>query len=297
MAYGIDVSYWNGDINLSGNDFVIIRAGYDMKEDPRFTSFADQCINKGIPFGVYWYSYALNESEARAEAQKCLEVIAPYSNYIKVGVWLDQEDADRYKTNQGLSYSRLDSISAAFCEITEGAGYYTGIYCSQSWLGYVDGTCSRYDKWVASWGSNSGSVENDTSDLGTMHQYTSNPIDKNICYVDLSVYDLTGGTGTTTPAPAPTKSVEDVAREVLAGVWGNGEDRRNRLEAAGWDYNEVQDKVNDLCGASNVTSYTVQSGDTLSGIAADYGVSVSYLVDKNDINNPNLIYPGQVIYI
>jgi hypothetical protein len=297
MAYGIDVSYWNGDINISGNDFVIIRAGYDLKEDPRFRSFADQCINKGIPFGVYWYSYALNESEARAEAQRCLEVIAPYSNNIKVGVWLDQEDADRYKANQGLSYSRLDSISAAFCEIVEGAGYYTGIYCSQSWLGYVDGTCSRYDKWVASWGSNSGSVENDTSDLGTMHQYTSNPIDKNICYVDLSVYDLTGGTGTTTPAPAPTKSVEDVAREVIAGVWGNGEDRRNRLEAAGWDYNEVQDKVNDLCGASTVTSYTVQSGDTLSGIAADYGVSVSYLVDKNGISNPNLIYPGQVIYI
>lgn len=297
MAYGIDVSYWNGDINLSGNDFVIIRAGYDMSADPRFASFADQCISKDIPFGVYWYSYALNEAEARAEAQKCLEVIAHYSTYIKVGVWLDQEDADHYKVNHGLAYGQLDSISAAFCEVIEGAGYYTGIYCSQSWAGYVNGTCSRYDKWIASWGSNSGSVENDTSFMGTMHQYTSNPIDKNICYVDLSTYDLTGGTGTTTPAPAPTKSVEDVAREVIAGVWGNGEDRRNRLEAAGWDYNEVQDKVNDLCGASTVTSYTVQSGDTLSGIAADYGVSVSYLVDKNNISNPNLIYPGQVIYI
>lgn len=297
MAYGIDVSYWNGDINLSGNDFVIIRAGYDTAEDPRFKSFAEQCINKDIPFGVYWYSYALNNDEARAEAQRCLEVIAPYKNRIKVGVWLDQEDADRYKVNHGLIYTYLDQISAAFCEVIEGAGYYTGIYCSQSWLHYVNDKCSRYDKWVASWGSNSGSVENDMRYYGTMHQYTSNPIDKNICYVDLSTYDMTVNTTPTNPNLAPTKSVEDVAREVIAGVWGNGEDRRNRLEAAGWDYNEVQDKVNDLCGASTVTSYTVQSGDTLSGIAADYGVSVSYLVDKNGISNPNLIYPGQVIYI
>ncbi len=42
----------------------------------------------------------------------------------------------------------------------------------------------------------------------------------------------------------PAKSVDDVAREVIRGEWGNGSDRRQRLEAAGYDYNAVQDRVN-----------------------------------------------------
>ncbi len=43
--------------------------------------------------------------------------------------------------------------------------------------------------------------------------------------------------------------------------------------------------------------YTVQRGDTLSGIARKYGVSVQYLVNLNGIRNPNLIYAGQMIRI
>ena len=249
MKYGCDVSYWNGDIDISGYDFVIIRAGYDMKEDPRFSDYVSKCKRAGVPFGVYWYSYAVNEDEARAEANRFLEVIAPYANDIKVGCWLDQEDADGYKSQHGLSYWSLDSISNAFCEIVEGAGYYTGIYCSKSWLQYVSGTCARYDKWVAAWGSNSGSLENDMSGYGTMHQYTSTPLDKNVCYVDLSVYDLSGS-GSSTPAPAPSKTSTDIAHEVIDGYWGNGDDRKARLTNAGWDYDEVQSIVNDLCEPS-----------------------------------------------
>ncbi len=43
--------------------------------------------------------------------------------------------------------------------------------------------------------------------------------------------------------------------------------------------------------------YTVQRGDTLSGIARRYGVTVQYLVNLNGIRNPNLIYLGQIIKI
>lgn len=42
------------------------------------------------------------------------------------------------------------------------------------------------------------------------------------------------------------KSVETVAREVLAGKWENGENRKKRLQAAGYDYGAVQRKVNEL---------------------------------------------------
>lgn len=50
----------------------------------------------------------------------------------------------------------------------------------------------------------------------------------------------------TPPAPQPGKTVEEVAREVLRGNWGNGQDRKNRLTAAGYDYNAVQREVNRL---------------------------------------------------
>nr|DAU31378.1 MAG TPA: peptidoglycan hydrolase [Caudoviricetes sp.] len=42
------------------------------------------------------------------------------------------------------------------------------------------------------------------------------------------------------------KSVDEVAREVIQGKWGNGSERKNRLTAAGYDYNEVQKKVNQM---------------------------------------------------
>lgn len=47
----------------------------------------------------------------------------------------------------------------------------------------------------------------------------------------------------------------------------------------------------------SVTSYTVQSGDTLSGIAAKFGTSWQHLAQINGLANPNLIYPGQVLRI
>lgn len=43
-----------------------------------------------------------------------------------------------------------------------------------------------------------------------------------------------------------TKSVAEVAKEVIAGKWGNGEDRKARLTAAGYNYQEIQNQVNAL---------------------------------------------------
>lgn len=52
-----------------------------------------------------------------------------------------------------------------------------------------------------------------------------------------------------TPATPPAeKTTEELAREVIAGMWGNGQDRKNRLRAAGYDYKAVQYKVNELMG-------------------------------------------------
>ena len=43
--------------------------------------------------------------------------------------------------------------------------------------------------------------------------------------------------------------------------------------------------------------YTVQRGNTLSQIAMAYGVSIQHIVEMNNIQNPNLIYPGQKLRI
>lgn len=49
-------------------------------------------------------------------------------------------------------------------------------------------------------------------------------------------------------AEAPAKSIEDLAREVIRGEWGNGAERRERLTAAGYDYDAVQTRVNTMLG-------------------------------------------------
>lgn len=48
---------------------------------------------------------------------------------------------------------------------------------------------------------------------------------------------------------------------------------------------------------NNYSTYTVRRGDTLSGIARRFGVSVNYLVTANNIQNPNLIFPGQILIV
>lgn len=54
--------------------------------------------------------------------------------------------------------------------------------------------------------------------------------------------------GSTVSNEPTRKSVDVVAKEVINGKWGNGDDRKSRLTAAGYDYNAVQAKVNELLG-------------------------------------------------
>ena len=56
---------------------------------------------------------------------------------------------------------------------------------------------------------------------------------------------------TAKPTPTVKKTVEQIAKEVLAGKWGNGDTRKQKLKTAGYDYNAVQAKVNELCGVTS----------------------------------------------
>src|SRR5699024_7081040 len=72
-------------------------------------------------------------------------------------------------------------------------------------------------------------------------------------------------TGSSTSTPSTGKFVEEVAREVLAGKWGNGDDRKNRLEAVGYHYSQVQAKVNELSNPTTSKSIEQVAKEVLAG--------------------------------
>lgn len=90
-------------------------------------------------------------------------------------------------------------------------------------------------------------------------------------------------------------SANELADEVWEGVYGNNPLRKAVLDICG-RYDEVTAIVNGG-GSGDSQLYTVQSGDTLSGIASRYGVAVDSIVAANGIQNPNLIYVGQRLSI
>lgn len=67
----------------------------------------------------------------------------------------------------------------------------------------------------------------------------------------------------------PKKSVETIAKEVIAGKWGNGSARKESLTKAGYDYSAVQKKVNEILkGSSNTKNETVETGTKVNEITA-----------------------------
>lgn len=95
--------------------------------------------------------------------------------------------------------------------------------------------------------------------------------------------------------PEKKKTVEELAKEVIEGKWGNGAARVKALLNAGYNPTEVQARVNELMNEK--IYYTVKSGDTLFFIAQKYGTTIQKLVTLNGIKDPNLIYVGQILRV
>ena len=168
---GIDVSSHNGDIDwrrvkASGIDYAIIRLGYTGYSRERFSTRYDTAFEynisgaraAGLPVGVYWYSQAVNTSEARQEAQKLLAKLRSYS--IDLPVFYDYEFAgvgDRgrldYAWSSGaVNKATLTANAEAFCNEIQSAGYDAGVYASKSFLeDQIDGASlgRKYNIWLA----------------------------------------------------------------------------------------------------------------------------------------------------
>ena len=306
----------NFDFTPYAGKYAILRAGVAGREDYSFRRHVSECQRLGITIGVYFYSYALNTAQAIEEAQRFLSIIAGVD--IGLGVWLDMEDADHYKVNNGvaITHDNIAPMSRAFCDVVASAGYYTGIYTSLSWLGYLAPECDPYDKWVAAWGNNDGSHTVDTSAYGTIQQYTSNygTLDENVIFVDPSIY-RTGATAdrpveyvqTLTQSPVATSANVYVVQygDTLSGIAAKfGTTYQHLAEINGiadpnviYVGQEIVINGEPVANTSNEVYYTIQDGDTLSGIAERNGTSYQYLAYLNGISNPNVIYAGTTIRI
>nr|DAN82475.1 MAG TPA: hypothetical protein [Caudoviricetes sp.] len=317
MAYkGPDISAWQGDIDIktlaTQVDFFIFRAYAGSSKDKKVDRNVQLAIESGKPFGLYIYSYALNTAQAREEAQRMVTLANSYSikpNFLVI----DMEDADGYKRRYGMPSNQiLKDICTVEGEIFEQSGYYAMVYASSSWFKNQLAGLTRFDKWVAHWPVSGGKQKGNATDSsgenanncgiwqftseGTLGGYNGR-LDMNYAYKDFVVK---GYTVNPQPTVQPTKkSNEEIAEEVKQGLWGNGDDRKNRLSAAGYDYNTVQNIVNGSYNKpqNTITYYIVKRGDTLSGIGSKYNVNWKDIANLNNISSPYIIYVGQSIKI
>ena len=325
----IDISVHQGKIDFKkikedGVQGVILRCGYtgygtakSKQKDSRFEEYYKGFTEIGLPIGVYWYSCAVTEEEATKEAKLTLEYIK--DKKIELPVYIDTEDNhDTNKYSPTSQYSigktKLTKVIKAYCETIENAGYYVGIYASTSWFKnqLIDKDLKAYDHWVAQWASSRPSIEHGLwqySSKGKVNGISGN-VDMNKCYKDYPTIiknaGLNGFTATkqeskpVTPTE-PKKTVEELANEVIADKWGTNKTnptRKERLTAAGYNYSEVQAKVNEILSKKEETiTYTVQKGDYLVKIGKKFNVKWTDIAKLNNIKFPYIIKVGQVLKI
>lgn len=302
MLKVIDISYYNGVINFTRVakevNGVIIRAGYrgyssgKLVTDNMFKAYITGASAAGIPIGVYFFTQAISEAEARAEARYTMELIKGYK--LSLPIFIDTEDAGRGagRADHGkLSRDKRTAIIKAFCDEVQREGYAAGVYASENWYkSYLNlSELSNTFLWVAKYSAIEPSVKWNAwqyTDRGRIGGINSN--------VDISHYN----DSVIKPIPTPQASNEEIADEVIAGKWGNGDDRKQRLKAAGYNYDEIQKIVNaKLKPKSTKVYYTIKKGDNLTKIAKQYGTTVNKLKVLNGIKNANLIYAGQKIRV
>ena len=224
---GIDVSEAQGTINfdLITAEYVIIRVGFgsdiDSQDDKQFARNVAECTRKGIPYGLYLYSYALNMDECLSEVKHFLRLYNSISDksMLKLGCWYDMEDADYYKKkNMGADWSNFGDLWSSFCnrwvdEVKKATGEtMVGVYASLSPLrGCLSGVRSDIPKWVACWIDGNPDTSSPIFPNAYFWQYTSggkmDGIYSRGLDMDISYIDVPSVRPTPTPTPQPTPSV------------------------------------------------------------------------------------------
>ena len=161
-AEGIDVSEHQGSISwdavkASGIDFAIIRIGFGApsfggRADYQFQRNITECERLGIPYGIYLYSYAWDNQQARDEANFVINNLTGHRPSLPI--YYDLEDnsiiADGRQTG-------IASRASVFCNALANAGFKPGIYANLYWFNNVltDSIFKNgsWDNWIAQYNS------------------------------------------------------------------------------------------------------------------------------------------------
>lgn len=159
--FGIDVSHNNETVDFvnvksDGMSFVMIRLGYYNTLDKRFWENVKSACDAGLEFGVYLYSYAYTDSEAKTEANfvlNTLKELGEYSKSFTLPVAYDIEDEQL--CNKGKA--QITRNINIFCSAIEGAGYVPMVYSNLNFFNnYIDLTQTKeqgWKIWLAKWES------------------------------------------------------------------------------------------------------------------------------------------------
>ena len=161
---GIDVSSHQGTVDwnkvkAAGIDFAVIRCGIrgygtgNIVEDTEFKNNIFGAANADVPTAVYFYTQAIDTTEAVEEAQFVLSLLSPFS--VKGPVVLDVESASSDERIKDLTSSERTDIILAFCDTIKQAGYTPMIYADSRFYTMrmeID-RLEEYDKWYANYNS------------------------------------------------------------------------------------------------------------------------------------------------
>lgn len=180
----IDVSSWQGDIDWAkakadGVEGAIIRLGYGWGNhaDAKAQRNINECKRLGIPFGIYWYSYAYDANCARAEGNDVaakLRQMGVSPNDLKYPVYYDLEKWTWAGHTPPTNPNVYSGMADAWYGALQSAGYKNlGVYSYTSYLQGPLNNSSIYAKtrWVAQYGAQMGYNAFGTNDRGW--QYTS----------------------------------------------------------------------------------------------------------------------------
>ena len=168
---GIDVSVWNTSVDwnkvkAAGVDFVMIRVGYrgygsagNMVEDRMFKTHMKGAIHAGLDVGVYFYTQAITEQEAVAEANFVLERIKNYKLTYPIAFDIEKAEVENpgdVPRTEKLTNKQRTDITLAFCNTIKAANYFPIIYSNKSFLEdkLETNRLSDYHIWLAHWVQN-----------------------------------------------------------------------------------------------------------------------------------------------
>ncbi len=296
---GADISVFQGEVDFrrlaqSGAEILYIRAGFGTTEDDRFAENAAGAAAAGIRHGFYLYVTARTEAEAEQQARYFADLLRGKTYQCRPA--MDFEDFS------GLTDAQARSVGLRFLQELERQTGQVPLLYADAWAVsaiWTDSAFARYPLWIAEYGPAQPTAQSGVWSGWSGFQYTdrgalpgiSGAVDLDR-FTDAVLLRPEEAPASRTYTVRPGDTLWAIARRygttVTALAAANGIQDPDRI---------CPGQVLRIPGASPEKVYTVRPGDTLWAIARRYGTTVTVLAAANGIQDPDRIYPGQVLRI